>query len=58
MKMSENGLLLSLLSSKREAAGEREDLKKITGDRFRRLKVQIDPKLHVEAVKASAPCYR
>lgn len=35
-----------------EAAGEREDLKKITGDRFRRLKVQIDPKLHVEAVKA------
>jgi len=35
-----------------EAAGERDDLKKITGDRFRRLKVQIDPKLHVEAVKA------
>jgi len=35
-----------------EAAGEREDLKKITGDRFRRLKVQIDPLLHVEAVKA------
>ncbi|CAE7781936.1 PRAF1, partial [Symbiodinium microadriaticum] len=35
-----------------EAAGEREDLKKITGDRFRRLKVQIDPMLHVEAVKA------
>lgn len=35
-----------------EAAGEREDLKKITGDRFRRLKVQVDPLLHVEAVKA------
>jgi len=35
-----------------EAAGEREDLKKITGDRFRRLKVQIEPLLHVEAVKA------
>jgi len=35
-----------------EAAGEREDLKKITGDRFRRLKVQIEPMMHVEAVKA------
>lgn len=35
-----------------EAAGEREELKKITGDRWRRLKVQIEPLLHVEAVKA------
>ncbi|CAE8618243.1 unnamed protein product, partial [Polarella glacialis] len=35
-----------------EAAGEREDLKKITGDRFRRLKVSIEPLLHVEANKA------
>eukprot|EP00931_Biecheleriopsis_adriatica_P079014 TRINITY_DN5242_c0_g1_i1.p1 TRINITY_DN5242_c0_g1~~TRINITY_DN5242_c0_g1_i1.p1 ORF type:complete len:712 (-),score=215.57 TRINITY_DN5242_c0_g1_i1:264-2336(-) len=35
-----------------EAAGEREDLKKITGDRHRRLKVLVDPLLHVEAVKA------
>lgn len=35
-----------------EAAGEREDLKKITGDRSRRLKVQVDPLLHVESVKA------
>lgn len=35
-----------------EAAGEREDLKSITGDRWRRLKVQIEPLLHVEAQKA------
>lgn len=35
-----------------EAAGERDDLKRITGDRFRRLRVQVEPLLHVEAVKA------
>jgi len=35
-----------------EAAKEREDLKSITGDRWRRLKVQIEPLLHVEANKA------
>jgi hypothetical protein len=35
-----------------EAAEERDDLKGITGDRWRRLKVQIEPLLHVEAVKA------
>lgn len=35
-----------------EAAKEREDLKKITGDRWRRMKVMIEPLLHVEAQKA------
>ncbi|CAK0830708.1 unnamed protein product [Prorocentrum cordatum] len=35
-----------------EAAQERDDLKKFTGDRWRRLKVQVEPLLHVEAVKA------
>lgn len=35
-----------------EAAGEREELKRITGDRWRRLKVAVEPLLHVEAVKA------
>jgi len=35
-----------------EAAKEREDLKNITGDRWRRMKVQIEPLLHVEAQKA------
>jgi hypothetical protein len=35
-----------------EAAKEREDLKNITGDRWRRLKVQLEPLLHVEAQKA------
>jgi len=35
-----------------ESAQEREDLKGITGDRWRRLKIQIDPLLHVEAQKA------
>merc|ERR1719454_2771478 len=35
-----------------EAAKEREDLKSITGDRWRRLKVQVEPLLHVEANKA------
>jgi len=33
-------------------AKEREDLKNITGDRWRRMKVQIDPFMHVEAQKA------
>lgn len=35
-----------------EPAKEREDLKSITGDRWRRMKVQIDPFTHVEAQKA------
>jgi len=35
-----------------EAAKEREDLRHFTGDRWRRLKVQIEPLLHVEANKA------
>merc|ERR1719454_1556197 len=35
-----------------EAAKEREDLKSITGDRWRRLKVQLEPLLHVESQKA------
>jgi len=35
-----------------ESAKEREDLKTITGDRWRRLKVLIEPLLHVEAQKA------
>ncbi|CAD7939153.1 unnamed protein product [Amoebophrya sp. A25] len=35
-----------------QPAGERKDLEKITGDRWRRLKVMIDPLLHVEAKKA------
>jgi len=35
-----------------EASKEREDLKKYTGDRWRRLKVHIEPLLHVEANKA------
>jgi len=35
-----------------EPATEREDLKCITGDRWRRMKVQIDPFMHVEAQKA------
>mmetsp|Transcript_19584 Transcript_19584/g.45517 ORF Transcript_19584/g.45517 Transcript_19584/m.45517 type:complete len:777 (-) Transcript_19584:177-2507(-) len=35
-----------------EAAREREELKNITGDRWRRLKIAIDPMLHVEAMKA------
>lgn len=35
-----------------ETAAEREDLRKYTGDRWRRLKVQVEPLLHVEAVKA------
>jgi len=35
-----------------EAAKERDDLKKFTGDRYRRLRVQIEPLLHVEANKA------
>jgi len=35
-----------------EAAKERDDLKSITGDRWRRLKVHVEPLLHVEAQKA------
>mmetsp|Transcript_16961 Transcript_16961/g.36745 ORF Transcript_16961/g.36745 Transcript_16961/m.36745 type:complete len:826 (+) Transcript_16961:148-2625(+) len=35
-----------------ESSQEREDLKKFTGDRWRRLRVQIEPLLHVEANKA------
>jgi hypothetical protein len=35
-----------------EPAKEREDLKSITGDRWRRMKVQIDPFTHMEAQKA------
>jgi len=35
-----------------EAAQERDDLKKYTGDRWRRLKIQVEPLLHVEAQKA------
>jgi len=35
-----------------EASTEREDLKKFTGDRFRRLRVQVEPLMHVEANKA------
>jgi len=35
-----------------ESAKERDDLKNITGDRWRRLKVQVEPLLHVEAQKA------
>lgn len=35
-----------------ESAMERNDLKNITGDRWRRLKVPIEPFLHVEAQKA------
>jgi len=35
-----------------EPAEEREDLKNITGDRWRRMKVKIDPLMHVEAQKA------
>lgn len=35
-----------------ESSKERDDLKKFTGDRWRRLRVQIDPLLHVEANKA------
>lgn len=35
-----------------EPAKEREDLKDITGDRMRRLNIQVEPLLHVEAQKA------
>eukprot|EP00397_Hematodinium_sp_SG-2012_P005415 GEMP01005435.1.p1 GENE.GEMP01005435.1~~GEMP01005435.1.p1 ORF type:complete len:782 (+),score=170.50 GEMP01005435.1:132-2477(+) len=35
-----------------EPAKDREDLKDITGDRMRRLKIQVEPMLHVEAQKA------
>lgn len=35
-----------------EGAKEREDLKTITGDRWRRLRVNVEPLLHVEASKA------
>jgi len=35
-----------------EPAKEREDLKDITGDKNRRLQIQIEPMLHVEAQKA------
>lgn len=35
-----------------ESAKEREDLKSIVGDRWRRLKVCVDPLMHVEAQKA------
>lgn len=35
-----------------ESAKERDDLKNITGDRWRRLKVKLEPMLHVEAQKA------
>mmetsp|Transcript_150570 Transcript_150570/g.419643 ORF Transcript_150570/g.419643 Transcript_150570/m.419643 type:complete len:730 (-) Transcript_150570:242-2431(-) len=35
-----------------DPAKERDDLRTITGDRWRRLKVQIEPLLHVEANKA------
>lgn len=37
-----------------QKATEREDLKRITGDRWRKLRVRIDPFLHVEAMKAIA----
>lgn len=35
-----------------EPAKEREDLRDITGDKNRRLQIQVDPMLHVEAQKA------
>jgi hypothetical protein len=35
-----------------ESAKERDDLKSIVGDRWRRLKVKLEPMLHVEAQKA------
>merc|ERR1719161_417179 len=35
-----------------EPAEEREDLKKLTGDRWRRLRIMIEPMLHVEAMQA------
>eukprot|EP00928_Gymnodinium_smaydae_P030155 TRINITY_DN2248_c1_g1_i1.p1 TRINITY_DN2248_c1_g1~~TRINITY_DN2248_c1_g1_i1.p1 ORF type:complete len:670 (-),score=211.36 TRINITY_DN2248_c1_g1_i1:104-2113(-) len=35
-----------------EDASEREDLKSITGDRWRRLRAPVEPLLHVEAQKA------
>jgi len=37
-----------------EAAEERSDLKSIVGDRWRRLKIAVDPLMHVEAQKALA----
>lgn len=35
-----------------EPAEEREDLKNITGDRWRRLRINVDPMMHVEAMQA------